>query len=44
MRISRQQLSNFGVIKDIVRLDKNDNFKASKSILQIGGLAGNTGV
>ena len=42
--INTRRLSNVGVIKDIVRLAKNDNSKASKSILQIGGLAGNTGV
>ena len=44
MRISLQQLLNVSVIKGIVRLSKKDDFKAFKSILQIGRLAGRTGV
>ena len=44
MRISLQQPSNVRVIKCIVRLSKNDDFKAFESILQIGGLAGRSGV
>ena len=34
----------YRVKKGIVRLAKNDNFKAFKSILQIGRLAGRSGV
>ena len=44
MRILPQQPLNVGVIKGIVRLAKNDDFKASESILQIGRLAGRSGV
>ena len=44
MRISLQHLSNVGVIKGIVRLLKNDDFKAFESILQIGRRAGRSGV
>ena len=44
MRISLQQALNVGVIKGIVRLSKNDDFKAFESILQIGRLAGRSGV
>ena len=44
MRISLQHLSNVGVIKGIVRLSKNDDFKVFESILQIGRLAGRSGV
>ena len=44
MRISLQQSSNVGVIKGIVRLSKNDDFKAFESILQIGRFAGRSGV
>ena len=44
MTISPQQPLNVGVIKGIVRLSKNDVFKAFKSMLQIGRLAGCSGV
>ena len=44
MRISLQQSSNVGVIKGIVRLSKNDDFKAFESILQIGRFAARSGV
>ena len=44
MRISLQQPLNVGVIKGIVRLSKNDDFKAFESVLQIGRLAGRSGV
>ena len=44
MRISLQQPLNVGVIKDIVRLAKNDDCKAFESILQLGRLAGRSGV
>ena len=44
MRISQQQPSNVGVINGIVRLAKNDDFKAFESILKIGRLAGRSGV
>ena len=44
MRISLQHPSNVGVIKGIVRLSKNDDFKVFESILQIGRLAGRSGV
>ena len=44
MRISLQQPLNICVIKGIVRLAKNDDFKAFESILQIGRLAGRSGV
>ena len=44
MRISLQHPSNFGVINGIIRLSKSDDFKAFKSILQIGRLAGRSGV
>ena len=44
MRISIQQPLNVGVIKGIVRLSKNDDFKVFESILQIGRLAGRSGV
>ena len=44
MRIPLQQPLNVGVIKDIVRLAKNDDFKAFESNLKIGGLAGRSGV
>ena len=44
MRISLQQPSNVGVIKGIVRLSKNDDFKAFESILQISRLPGGSGV
>ena len=44
MRISLQQLSNVGVIKSIVRLAKNDDFKASEGMLQIRRLASGNGV
>ena len=44
MRISLQQPLNVGVIKGIVRLSKNDDFKALESILQIGRLAGRSGL
>ena len=44
MRISLQQPLNVGVIKGIVRLSKNDDFKAFESVFQIGRLAGRSGV
>ena len=44
MRISLQQPLNVGVIKGIVRLSKNDDFKAFGSVLEIGRLAGRSGV
>ena len=44
MRIALQQPLNVGVIKGIVGLAKNDDSKASESILQIGRLAGRNGV
>ena len=44
MRISLQQPSNVGVIKGIIRLSKNEDFKVFDSILQIGRLAGRSGV
>ena len=44
MRISLERPSSVGVIKGIVRLSKNDDFKAFESILQIGRLAGRSGV
>ena len=44
MRILLQQPSNVGVIKGVVRLSGNDDFKAFESILQIGRLAGRSGV
>ena len=44
MRILQQQPSNVGVIKGIVRLVKNDGFKAFESILQTGCFAGRSGV
>ena len=44
MTISLQQPLNVGVIKGIVRLSKKDDFKVFKSILQIGRLAGRSGV
>ena len=44
MRISLPHPSNVGVIKGIVRLSKNDDFKVFESILQIGRLAGRSGV
>ena len=44
MRISLQQPLNVDVIKGIVRLSKNDDFKAFKSVLQLGRLAGRSGV
>ena len=44
MRISLQQALNVGVIKGIVRLSKNDDFKAFESVLQIGRLAGRSAV
>ena len=44
MRIALQQPLHVGVIKGIVRLAKNDDSKASESILQIGRLAGRNGV
>ena len=43
MRISLQQPLNVGIIKGIVRLAKNDDFKAFESILQIGRLAAHNG-
>ena len=43
MRILLQQHLNVGVIKGIVRLSKNDDFKAFESVLQIGRLAGRSG-
>ena len=44
MRISLQHPSNVGVIKGIIRLSKNDDFKVFDSFLQIGRLAGRSGV
>ena len=44
MRIALRQPLNVGVIKGVVRLSKNDDFKAFESILQIGRLAGRNGV
>ena len=44
MRILQQQPSNVGVIKGIVRLSGNNDFKAFESILQIVRLAGRSGV
>ena len=44
MRISLQHLSNVGVIKGIIRLSKNDDFKVFDSILQICRFAGRSGV
>ena len=44
MTIALQQPLNVGVIKGIVRLFKNDDFKAFESVLQIGRLAGRSGV
>ena len=44
MRISLQHPSNVGVIKGIVTLSKNDDLKVFESILQIGRLAGRSGV
>ena len=44
MTIALRQPLNVGVIKGIVRLSKNDDFKASESLLQIGRLAGRSGV
>ena len=44
MTIALQQPLNVGVIKGIVRLSKNDDFKAFESVLQIGRLAGRSGV
>ena len=44
MRISLKQPLNVGVIKGVVRLSKNDDFKVFESILQIGRLAGRSGV
>ena len=44
MTIALQQSLNVGVIKGIVRLSKNDDFKAFESVLQIGRLAGRSGV
>ena len=44
MRIALRQHLNVGVIKGIVRLSKNDDFKAFESVLQIGRLAGRSGV
>ena len=44
MRISLKQPLNVGVIKGVVRLSKNDDFKAFESVLQIGRLAGRSGV
>ena len=44
MRIALQQPLNVGVIKGIVRLSKNDDFKVFESALQIGRLAGRSGV
>ena len=44
MRIPLQQPLNVGLIKGIARLAKNDDLKAFESILQIGGLAGRSGV
>ena len=44
MRIALRQPLNVGLIKGIVRLSKNDDFKAFESVLQIGRLAGPSGV
>ena len=44
MRIALQQPLNVGVIKGIVRLSKNDDFKAFESVLQIGRLPARSGV
>ena len=44
MRIALRQPLNVGVIKGVVRLSKNDDFKAFGSVLQIGRLAGRSGV
>ena len=44
MRIALRQPLNVGVIKGIVRLFKNDDFKAFESVLQIGRPAGRSGV
>ena len=44
MRILAQQPLNVGEIKGIVRLAKNDDFKAFESILQIGRLCDRSGV
>ena len=44
MRIALRQPLNVGVIKGIVRLSKNDDFKAFESVLQISRLAGRSGV
>ena len=43
MRISLQQPSNVGVKKRHRKILKNDDFKVSESILQIGRLAGRNG-
>ena len=44
MRIALRQPLNVGVIKDVLRLSKNDDFKAFERVLQIGRLAGRSGV
>ena len=44
MRIALRQPLNVGVIKGVVRLSKNDDFKAFESVLQIGRLAGRSAV
>ena len=44
MRILLRQPLNVGVIKGVLRLSKNDDFKAFESVLQIGRLAGRSGV
>ena len=44
MTIALRQPLNVGRIKGIVRLSKNDHSKASESVLQIGHLAGRSGV
>ena len=44
MRIALQQPLNVGVIKGIVRLSKNDDFKVFESVLQIGRLTCRRGV
>ena len=44
MRILLRHPLNVGVIKDVLRLSKNDDFKAFESVLQIGRLAGRSGV
>ena len=44
MRIALRQPLNVGLIKGIVRLSKNDGFKLFESVLQIGRLAGRSGV